>query len=90
MTEGDGDRHPLAQRVVGIGDHNTQAINQIGAQIRRLHGFRREFSGRGNEADFAAVGFIRATIGVKQPFATPLGLAEFFFIDIGAYSHRMG
>jgi hypothetical protein len=41
-----GNRHPLAQGVVGIGHDDAQAIDQVGTQVRRFNGFRREFGGR--------------------------------------------
>jgi hypothetical protein len=28
-AEGDGHRHPLAQRIIRIGDDNTQAIDEV-------------------------------------------------------------
>jgi hypothetical protein len=89
VAKGDGHRHSLAQRAVGISHHNAQTVDQIGAQIRGLDGLRREFSARRDKTDFAVIGLIRPAVGIEQHFLSRLRLAEIFLVNIGADPHRM-
>ncbi|MPN24192.1 hypothetical protein SDC9_171586 [bioreactor metagenome] len=53
----DRHRHALAQGTVAVGfvDYDAQAVDQIRAQIRRLHRLGGELGARRDEADLAAI-----------------------------------
>ncbi len=67
--DADGDWLALPQTVVRIVDDDAQAIDQVGAQIPRLHRFRREFGCGGDITDGAVE--VLALLSVVTSTAIP-------------------
>src|SRR5690606_33506691 len=51
----DRHRHALAQRGVGLIDHDPKAIHQVGTKIGGLHGFGRELGAWRDESDLTLI-----------------------------------
>src|SRR6266545_4113383 len=90
--ERDADRHghALAQPVVGIAHEDTQPVDELGAQLRRLDGLGRELRGRRDEADPAVIGARGIAVGGDLHRHAGLDAAEVGFGDMGAHPHLVG
>ena len=85
-----GHRHPLPERLPGIVHHHAEAVDQVGAELGRLHRLGGELRGGRDEADAAGARLVRCAVGDDGHLLSGTEQAELRLAHVGAHPDRPG